>query len=72
MSAARPKEARHNRQGYAKGVGRILNQQEGYRLADHWARGTPEAPMMYHKIQQIVESDMGEPIDDTMVGAAIH
>eukprot|EP00973_Karenia_brevis_P006372 866497-Karenia_brevis.AAC.1 len=28
--------------------------------------------MMYQKIQQVVALDMGEPIDDTMVGAAIY
>eukprot|EP00973_Karenia_brevis_P085879 11912164-Karenia_brevis.AAC.1 len=39
-----PKEAKHNRQGYAEWVDKILNQSEGYRLAHNWTRGTPKAP----------------------------
>eukprot|EP00973_Karenia_brevis_P064812 9002314-Karenia_brevis.AAC.1 len=39
-----PKEAKHNRQGYAEWVDRILNQKEGYRMAHNWTRGTPKAP----------------------------
>eukprot|EP00973_Karenia_brevis_P084425 11716085-Karenia_brevis.AAC.1 len=38
-----PKEAKHNRQGYAEWVDRILNQSEGYRLPHNWTRGTPKA-----------------------------
>eukprot|EP00973_Karenia_brevis_P003448 475493-Karenia_brevis.AAC.1 len=44
IAEAGPKEAKHNRQGYAKWVDRILNQREGYRLAHNWTRGTPKAP----------------------------
>eukprot|EP00973_Karenia_brevis_P072707 10098612-Karenia_brevis.AAC.1 len=44
ITEAMPKEAKHNRQGYAEWVDRILNQKEGYRLAQNWTRGTPKAP----------------------------
>eukprot|EP00973_Karenia_brevis_P085065 11805795-Karenia_brevis.AAC.1 len=44
ITEAGPREAKHNRDGYAEWVERILNQREGYRLAHNWARGTPRAP----------------------------
>eukprot|EP00973_Karenia_brevis_P031490 4345355-Karenia_brevis.AAC.1 len=44
ITAAGPREAKHNRAGYAEWVERILNQKEGYRLAHNWTRGTPKAP----------------------------
>eukprot|EP00973_Karenia_brevis_P092029 12410364-Karenia_brevis.AAC.1 len=46
ITEAMPKEAKHNRQGHAERVERILNQSEGYRLAHNWTRGTPKAPQL--------------------------
>eukprot|EP00973_Karenia_brevis_P022182 3052260-Karenia_brevis.AAC.1 len=44
IAEAIPREAEHNRAGYAEWVERILNQKEGYRLAHNWTRGTPKTP----------------------------
>eukprot|EP00973_Karenia_brevis_P034235 4722117-Karenia_brevis.AAC.1 len=44
IAEAIPREAKHNRAGYAECVGRILNRKEGYRLAHNLTRGTPKAP----------------------------
>eukprot|EP00973_Karenia_brevis_P093669 12418466-Karenia_brevis.AAC.1 len=44
ITAAGPREAKHKRVGFAEWVERILNQQEGYRPAHNWTRGTPKAP----------------------------
>eukprot|EP00973_Karenia_brevis_P066038 9178634-Karenia_brevis.AAC.1 len=44
IAEAEPREARHNRQGYAEWVDRILNQNQGHRMAHNWTRGTPKAP----------------------------
>eukprot|EP00973_Karenia_brevis_P023696 3265005-Karenia_brevis.AAC.1 len=44
ITEAVPREAKHNRDGYAEWVERILNQREGYRLAHNWTMGTPKAP----------------------------
>eukprot|EP00973_Karenia_brevis_P039453 5447181-Karenia_brevis.AAC.1 len=38
------REAKHNRDGCAEWVQRILNRREGYRLAHNWTGGTPKAP----------------------------
>eukprot|EP00973_Karenia_brevis_P024693 3405205-Karenia_brevis.AAC.1 len=44
IAEAIPREAKHNRAGYAEWAGRILHQKEGYRLAHNWTRGTLKAP----------------------------
>eukprot|EP00973_Karenia_brevis_P001948 265138-Karenia_brevis.AAC.1 len=44
IAEAIPREARHNRAGYAEWVERILNQREGYSMAQNWTRATPKAP----------------------------
>eukprot|EP00973_Karenia_brevis_P085635 11880035-Karenia_brevis.AAC.1 len=44
IAEAIPREAKHNRAGYAEWVERILNQREDYRLAHNWTRGVPKAP----------------------------
>eukprot|EP00973_Karenia_brevis_P061413 8538961-Karenia_brevis.AAC.1 len=44
IAEAEPKEAKHHRQGCAEWVDRILNPNEGYRLAHNWTRGAPKAP----------------------------
>eukprot|EP00973_Karenia_brevis_P044854 6213306-Karenia_brevis.AAC.1 len=46
IEEAGPREAKHNRQGYAEWVDRILNQKEGYRMAHNWTRGTPKSITM--------------------------
>eukprot|EP00973_Karenia_brevis_P050714 7045174-Karenia_brevis.AAC.1 len=38
ITEAIPREAKHNRDGYAESVERIINQGEGYRLARNWTR----------------------------------
>eukprot|EP00973_Karenia_brevis_P073548 10219841-Karenia_brevis.AAC.1 len=39
IDEAGPKEAKHNKQGYAGWVDKILDQKEGYRLAHNWTKG---------------------------------
>eukprot|EP00973_Karenia_brevis_P071963 9999045-Karenia_brevis.AAC.1 len=44
IAEAIPREAKHNRAGYAEWVDRILNKKEGCRLAYTFTRGAPKAP----------------------------
>eukprot|EP00973_Karenia_brevis_P089458 12397847-Karenia_brevis.AAC.1 len=61
ITAAGPKEAKHNRAGYAEWVERILNQREGYRMVHNWTRGTPKAPLPPAHLRYIWGSPLWTP-----------